>query len=81
MRMIRITCCALIAAVGAWVGPGEAAASPAVGSATAFLEAHDACVRAVVLRQPADSLTAAPHEVGLSAQGLKVHYTSAAAAV
>ena len=62
MRMIRITCCALIAAVGAWVGPGEAAASPAVGSATAFLEAHDARVRTVVLRQPADSLTAAERE-------------------
>lgn len=61
MKTIPITCCALLAAIGAWAAP-DAAAAPSADSATAFLQAHDARVRAVVLRAPTDSLSTAERE-------------------
>ena len=62
MRTMRITCCTLLAAVGAWAATDESDASPLADSATAFLEAHDARVRAVVMRDSTDSLTADERE-------------------
>ena len=67
MRMIQFACAALLAATGAWPTDSDAASSDvpcteAQESPTTFLEDHDARVRAVVLRDPTDSLSSAERE-------------------
>jgi phospholipid transport system substrate-binding protein len=72
MRLIPFAFTALLTAIGAWptnscaansdAAAGDVSATEAQQSPTTFLEDHNARVRAVVLREPTDSLTTAERE-------------------